>query len=158
MREIVGIFTHKELLEAMGLEPPRDRGKDEKLRAAIIASANEAKAIQKRLDKEVRLLVIDRLLRRELALPVEHRPVRAGTIIGVKRDRVYVALDAFAIDLKVYARDLEVQFETSFTFETHAATGGGIVLRVGDSATLRVDSWDTTRRRFVLHLTAESDG
>ncbi len=154
MREIVGIFTHKELLEAMGLEEPRDRDRDEQLRDAIIRSANEAKKTQKRLDKEVQLLVIDRLLRRELALPTDERPVRQGTIVGVKRDRVYVALDAFAIDLKVYAPDLEAQFGAPFEFETHAATSAGITLRVGDSATIRVGSWDAARRRFVLHLGA----
>ena len=110
MREVVGIFTHKELLEALGFEDPLPRDEDLALQAQVIDVSNRAKRQQKRLDKEFQLAVIDQYLRADLELPLDRRPRRNGTLIGMDKRRVYVAVDGFALDLKVYKEDLELRW------------------------------------------------
>ena len=161
MREIVGIFTHKELLEALELEPPRDRDEDLALRDRIIRAANEAKRVQRRLDKELELMVIEQLLRDDLALPPSGRPLRRGTIMGMQHKRVFVALDEFAIDLKIYVEDLSARYHCSYTMEPGALIpiGGSEAataptLRVGDAVDVRTLEWDPGRRRFLLEALA----
>lgn len=155
MREMVGVFSHKELLEGLALEPPQDRAADELLRVAVIAGANEARSLQKRLDKELALIVIDALLRRDLEQAPDARPTRSGTIMGIERNRIYVALEDFALDLKVYMDDLCARFNC--TFELAGATlrpsvSDAPTYRVGDAVTVRTDGWDEERRRFVLDV------
>jgi ribonuclease R len=152
MREIVGIFTHKELLEALELETPSDLDRDEKLRVEVIASANAAKKLQKQIDKAVQLEVIDRLLRRELDRPTDERRWRVGTVVGVKRGRAYVCLDEFALDLKVYAADFSRCFGAEPLFADCIVRAGEDTIRIGDAVELRVSSWDRERRRYGLDL------
>lgn len=109
MREIVGIFTHKELWELISGEgrDPASIAHDEAWRARIISAGNAAKSRQASLDKATNRVVIDGLLRPELALPPDERRRWTGTIMGLTRDKYYLRLEDPPIELKVYQRDLE---------------------------------------------------
>ena len=65
MREIVGIFTHKELLEALcghGLAANEENNlADEALREKIIEAANSARQKQRQLDKKIELAALHQL-------------------------------------------------------------------------------------------------
>ena len=160
MREVVGIFTHKELLEALKIERPQSRAADLALQAQVIAISNRAKLQQKRLDKEFQLLVIERFLNADLGLALEKRPKRRGTLVGMDKRRVYVAVDGFALDLKVYKEDLEFAWGCTYHLGTTVARPGNAtasVLRTGDAVNLRTLDWNAERRRFVLELTLATD-
>lgn len=157
MREIVGIFTHKELLEGLGSEPPRDREADEELRRQVISSGNRAKQLQRQLDKEVSLLAIGQLLRADLDRPAARRPSRLGTVVGLRASRLYVALDAFPIDLKVYARDLAARHGCAYhrrgaALEPEAGGAAAPAFRVGDAVRLVTRDYDPARRRFSFDV------
>lgn len=162
MREAVGIFTHKELLEGLGLAPPRDAKADEATRELVIASANEARQKQRALDKAIDLVVIEQLLRDDLLTPREARPWRAGTIVGLRTTRVYVALDGFAVDLKVYREDLEASAgEALQLFDEVAfvgASSGVGRFTLGDGVALRVARWDADRCRYALECRLDPPG
>ena len=141
MREIVGIFTHKEaieLLEGHGGDPPDE---DEELRAAVIEAGNRAKGRQSALTKAVEGLAIEQLLERDLALPLAERPRRRGTVTGMSPGRAYVQLDDPPIQLKVYLEDL-----TAARGHRWAVESGNVRLlgpeerrwHVGDAMDLRV--------------------
>ncbi len=137
MREIVGIFTHKELWEqatGAGREPDAI-ARDEALRAQVITAGNQAKARQGSLDKALNRLVIDRLLRPSLARPLAERPRWTGTVMGVTGDKYYLRIDAPPIEIKVYRRDL-------------APDASPWVL--GDCATVVVAGHDARRDRWVF--------
>lgn len=125
MREIVGIFTHKEALEELGMLPPSDRAADEALREQVIDAANRAHKRQRQLTKACNQLVLDTLLERELKmaqLGVKTGPTadaqpsvggvapqarwRTGTLLGMTATKLYVRLDAPPIEVKIYLRDL----------------------------------------------------
>ncbi len=152
MREIVGVFTHKEALEALDLIEASPKEQDQALRTEVIESANRAKKEQKRLEKEVQLIAIQQLLDGDLALALEQRPLRRGTIIGVRSTRIYVQLDEFSLHLKIDVRDLNQIFHTEYTLsgvalqcKTSAPEFG-----IGDGVALRTERFDTQRRVFVL--------
>ncbi|MGE0713548.1 MAG: ribonuclease catalytic domain-containing protein [Planctomycetota bacterium] len=163
MREVVGIFTHKEALERLGLaKPPPDPASDEALRARAIEAANEARLRQRALTKEAEGLAIDELLRDDLALPPAGRPARRGTVIGVASSRLYVALDEFPIDLKVYREDLEAlhgqayQADRALTQLSPKGAGDAPRFRMGDGVTLRTHAYDDQRRRWAFDARLES--
>ncbi|TNF38283.1 MAG: RNB domain-containing ribonuclease [Deltaproteobacteria bacterium] len=153
MREVVGIFTHKEALEALAGEAGGDD--DEALRERVIEAANRSKEVQRQLTKEANLLVIDALLGEDLARPEGERPWRAGFVLGMKFDRLYVQLDAPPIEVKLYLKDIAAAVGGS------AAPDGDVVatvtrgdaevaLRVGDAVRVRVAGYDEARRRWLL--------
>ena len=112
MREVVGIFTHRELLQALSAEAdggadgpdaaaggavadqapgdgaPGDEAADDgavgdgPLRDAVIEAANAAKRRQKALDKRIGFAIIADLLEADLAR--EPVPAHAGTVLGVR--------------------------------------------------------------------------
>lgn len=151
MREIVGIFTHKEALEAFGLS---DGGSDEdhELRTRVIEAANESKVTQKRIDKEVLLVTIADFLAADLEAPIEARAWRSGTVIGLRPTRVYVLLDDVPLELKVYADDLEATFGCTYALKGHELCGkpNTPTFGLGDHVTLRVARYDADRRRYVF--------
>jgi ribonuclease R len=153
MREIVGIFTHKEALEILGLESP-DRG-DETLREEVILAANRAKELQQQLTKAANQLVIAAMLQADLALARGERPSRPGTVVGLGPDKAYVLLDEPLLELKVYARDLGtrprlVDDGSVLTVERPGAPE--LALRLGDRVGLVVTGHDAARDRFTLAL------
>jgi ribonuclease R len=141
MREIVGIFTHKEGLERLGLLAPGEPAADSAIRERAIAAGNEAKRRQNAMTKDVHKLVIDQLFADDLSRPEDARPARRGTILGLEAGRLFVELDDFPIELKVYRADLEAAWGpfqpsrdgTSLAFERPGAPR----LRVGDAVGLR---------------------
>jgi len=106
MREVVGIFTHKEALELLGMEPGAPPGADEALREAVIEAGNRAHTLQRKLDKKAHKLLLDQLFRRDLRLPGGARRWRRGVLLGLRRSRGYVILDELPLELKLYAADL----------------------------------------------------
>lgn len=107
MREIVGIFTHKELLEHLG-DPNEacDNCADEALRLEVIEAGNRARGLQREMAKHADKLVLDQLLRADLDHELEQRPWRTATITTVRPTRIYVELDELPLTLKVYLRHL----------------------------------------------------
>ena len=157
MREIVGIFTHKELFEALEMTPAGDADEDRALRTQIIDAGNSARSLQRSLDKEITLMAIDQLLRDELELPCEERPPHVGTVIGLHPTRLYVALDAFPLDIKVYTHDLETRMECQYSLVgaemVPAQRDTAPTFRIGDAIAITVASYDQQRRRFHFDAT-----
>lgn len=157
MREVVGIFTHKEGLERLGLAPPSARGDDGRTRERAIASANQAKRRQGALTKDVHALVIDQELGPDLALPRERRPRRAGTLLGVAEHRVFVELDGFPLELKVYREDVEASYGAPYRVTPDASALAPArddprlpTFRVGDGVTVLVEGKAGPRWRLRL--------
>ncbi len=153
MREVVGIFTHKEALEIMGLSPADPD--DEATREAVIESANRAKDLQHRLTKAANQLVIGDMLSADLKLPWDERPRRLGTLVGLAPDRAYVVLDDPPLELKVYARDLGIRPQMSADGSALAIEREGrpaLTLLLGDRLTLVADAYDATRDRYALSI------
>ena len=157
MREVAGIFTHKELLEAL---QPGDQAADrdthhddEQLRAQVIAAANRAKQTQKRIDKAIGFEVIASLLQADLASAAP--PARPATLVGLRDDRLYLALDELALDLKLDLADLEAQQGCDYTLTDIAALPADPTRpswHLGDSVGVSVLRYEETRERFVLTL------
>lgn len=153
MREIVGIYTHKELLEALELEPALDSDIDESVRAEIIEAANTAKQRQKQLGKAIEFAVIDAHLKHDLEHGSEH--THSGTVMGFRSRRIYVAIDDLAVDLKVYADDLNEQYQTQYIISEVSAEALNVQqpkFVLGDAITIRARAFDAERRRFKLDL------
>jgi ribonuclease R len=147
MREIVGVFTHKEALEKLA-----GRGiVDPELRDQVVDAGNRAKETQKALDKEIALLVIDQVLHADLERSAADRPVRDGTVLGITPGKMYVELDDPPLELKVYVEDLSVPL--SATPERSGLTGErGVPYALGDLVRLQVDRYDPARRRWCFSL------
>jgi ribonuclease R len=154
MREIVGVFVHKEAVELLGLAPRGEVAADEALRDQVLAAAAAARARQRRLTDLTNRRVLDHLFAGDLAAPRPRRPVRGGTVMGVTASKIHVTLDAPPIDLKVYVGDagraLGVWFKLSPARAALLDEQGAPVLAVGDPIALRVVRRDEARDRWVL--------
>ena len=153
MREIAGIFTHKELLEALQLEPASDSGADEQLQQAIVNAANAAKRLQKELDNEFHLKAIDSYFHNDLSLPLADRPVRTAVIMGMRGGRMYAAVHGFGTDVKVYLDDLGQHFNTRYQVDGVRVVpkqAAAPVFKIGDRINLQLQRYDAGNRRFVL--------
>ena len=156
MREIVGIFTHKEALEKQGLcAAPRPAEEDELLREQVIDAANRAKQRQRRISKDVLRLALDQLLRADLSLPLPRRPIHRGTILGLNHSRLYVRLDSPSVELKVYVQDMERALEQSLELrpdevELRSIKEPGARFRLGDEIRVRTGGHDQRRDRWRL--------
>ena len=106
MRELVGIFTHKEAFEQCGQNTPRAAADDAALRDRVVAVANRSKALQKRLTNEANKLVLDHLFQPDLDLAPNERAWRRGTLMGLRPTRLYVVLDELPVEVKVYLKDM----------------------------------------------------
>ena len=138
MREVVGIFTHKEAIEALDGIP--DDPADEALQQAVIVAANKAKDRQRELTKAANQLVIDAFLHVGLALE--------GTIMGVGRDRIYLQLDSPPLELKLYAQDLGKDFHLLPDGVSATASDRRYVL--GDRLRVSVTAHDEKRDRWCI--------
>ncbi len=107
MREIVGIYSHKELLEKLGLEKPYIDENEILLREQIINSANRAKETQKSIDRFVNGLLLESVFKSELNMKLNERPRHSGTILGMKETRMYILIDSPRLEIKVYSEDIE---------------------------------------------------
>ncbi len=153
MREIVGIYTHKELLEALGSKAPIDPAVDASIRAEIIEAANSAKQRQKQIGKAIEFAVIDNHLKHDLEHDNPH--THLGTVMGFRSGKIYVAADDLAVDLKVYLDDLAHQYQSPYSLTDISAKPTdpqqpSFVL--GDAVALSVRAFDKELRRYRLNL------
>jgi ribonuclease R len=161
MREMVGVYLHKEIHEMLG-PAMLSSDEDEALRGRVVETANRSRSLQRRVQDLSNELVINRLLEGQLALPAKERQGFVGTIMGITSSKVYVRLDAPAIDVKLYVRDLgkllggkwlEVKKE-GVVLQARGEDKPWLVL--GDSLTLVVASRETfeEKLRWVFSLQA----
>ncbi len=143
MREVVGIFTHKEAFEK--LDPARNQPspeEDRQTREAVIEAAHASKSLQRNITKKVQKLAIDALLRRDLTQDHAQRPKRTGTVCGLRSSRIYVALDNPPMEIKAYVKHLERALNTTYKLADHntrlvpSDPTKAPELKVGDALTL----------------------
>lgn len=107
MREIVGVFTHKEVIQGLELEPfDLSLEQNNALRNRVIDAANRAKDVQNSIAKAIDSCAIAHAISRDYEIPEQERPIRTGTILGMKASALYVRLDSPPIELKVYIKDI----------------------------------------------------
>ena len=163
MREVVGVFLHKEMVELEGLRGGRvgapeaeKREVDEALRIEVVEAANRAKDNQRKVNDLVNRHVLDRLFARDLESSLADRPRRHGTVMGLTSSKVHVALDTPLVDVKLFVRDigkarggawLELRREGVELYDTRA---GSMVLRLGDVVSVVVERHDEAQDRWVL--------
>ncbi len=155
MREVVGIFTHKELLEQLGLEPHGPDAQDEALRARVIQAADTAHTIQRALTRQAERLGLDFLLEEDLATAPSQRPARTGTVLGLTRSRLHVRLDQLPLELKVYVAHVQDALGLRYEADDESLVlapldGEGPRWRVGDPITLQLAGRDERRDRWKL--------
>ncbi len=153
MREIAGIFTHKEALEKLAGAGPDDAD-DRALRDAVITAANAAKSTQSALQKGVHKLALDAIFEPELERTEAERTRFPGTVMGLRGSRLYVELDAPPVEVKIYVRDL-AQGEERFQSRRDDAvlSSGARDFRLGDCVSVWVRGYDDKRRRWRLQAT-----
>lgn len=152
MREVVGIFTHKELLEAMG-NTPLENHVDEKLREAVIESATSARQKQRQLDKKIEFAALFQQFSQELT--TQNYEAHVGTIIGMRKDRLYINLDNSAIDIKLYKDNLDRAFSTEYEITTAKATPGSENAphwELGQAVVVSLVRYDSEKKRFNFDL------
>ncbi len=145
MREIVGIFTHKELLEALGAEPPMQ---DNQLRDNIIEIANQSRQTQKQISKAIEFVALQSLLEKQ---DLTH----TGIIMGFRGDKIYVACDNIACDLKVKQHDLQAQYSCQYEFsdlKAVPANNDAPTFMLGDEVSVKPNGYNAQTRRFTLLL------
>lgn len=158
MREIVGVFLHKELLEKTRLQPEvQPSQEDETLRDQIILSANRAKDLQDQLTKAANKLVMDQLFMADLNLAESLRPERTGTIISLGKDKLYVLLDEPAIEIKVYIKSLEILWNTPLTIDTDQISlsrnqDQHTIASLGDGIAVKVVKHDAIKDQWVFDM------
>jgi len=146
MREVVGIYTHKEALEKLGLVAEAAPERDEALRERVIDAANAGKERQRRIDKDLLGAFIDQLLAQDLGLPEDRRPSRPGAVLGLRPSRLYVRLDQPPVELKVYAGDLGRPYALEDEIALAPEDGQGRSFTLGDRVALRTVGRDERGR------------
>jgi len=153
MREVVGVFVHKEALERLGLKAPGDSAEDRTLRETVIERANQAKWLQKQLNKEVNALVIGDLCRGDLA---SDSPTRHGTVMGLTPSKVHIQLDEPPVDLKVYIKALGAERGEKLRVDRSRISlrteKGEPVCTLGDEVKVRVRAFDERQGRWHFAL------
>jgi len=136
MREVVGVFLHKEMWEAVGGQEG-GAARDEALRGQVINAANRSREIQRKLSAEADAVVIDDLFAADLEHPLDRRPTHRGTVMGMRRGRVYVRLDSPPLDIKVYV-DRTGRGYACDELGVRLTCAGQPVCALGDAAEVRV--------------------
>ncbi len=160
MREIVGVFLHKEMWELLSADATQRSAleEDEALRTQIVERSNEAKRIQSRINQLSHLYVLDQLFGQDLERDYEARTVWRGTVMGLTQSKVHVTFEEPPVDVKLYTDDLEEQLKTPVELCDDGASlrrkSGRGVCRIGEPVTVRVQRWDASRKRFVLRMEA----
>ncbi|MEQ8277881.1 MAG: RNB domain-containing ribonuclease [Deltaproteobacteria bacterium] len=149
MREVVGIFTHKEALEVLDDAIEQNVERDKALQAQVVEVSNRAKAVQSRIDKKTELIALDQLLERDLA---GDRPVREGFVMGLAKNKIYIDIEAPPLEVKLYVEDLERHCGGRPTLADHGAAlrGSDRAIFLGDRVRLRVRGRTKGRWSFEL--------
>jgi ribonuclease R len=158
MREMVGIFTHKEALEILDGKANRMPDSDDiALRKQIIDGGNNAKGVQSKIRKEANKLAIDSLFAPELEKAPADRSVLTGTVMGLQKNKIYVVLDEPPIEVKVYLADIEKQTGKRFRLDENEITlssRDGPEAILGDELALQVTGYDEATGRWQLSFAA----
>lgn len=154
MREVVGVFLHKEMVELLS-GGPGDAAADQALRGQVVEAANRARATQRRVQDLANEVVLDRLFAPEVQRPPAQRTRFAGTVMGLTSAKVHVRLDAPPLDVKLYLYDLARAFDGAWLEVAEEGAvlrkkGGAPVLLLGQAVTLVVDRRDPKTKRWVL--------
>ncbi len=152
MREIVGVFTHKEALELLAGAGPANQD-DLALRDAVVTSGNRARELQKTLERAADRIALDAELSRLKA----GGEALVGTVMGMAADRLHVRLDEPPLDVKVYLRDVEAADGRRWRvdpFEVEASSDGGARVSLGDHIRLAVAGLDRENDRWRFRLAA----
>ena len=155
MREVVGVFVHKETWELLGEEPSPPDDQDESLREQIVEAANRSRGLQRRLDSEVNRRVIDQLFAKPEA---ELGAAGYGaTVMGISRGKVHLQLDHIPIDVKVYIPHLEEQVGERLRPGRDGVTlrrsrGGHPEWTLGDAVRVHSAGKDPQKDRWRLSL------
>ncbi len=155
MREIAGIYTHREYLQYLAFESSaaNQSTNDEELREHVIQAANRSKEIQKKLNKSVMKKAIDQLFESQLAIEPGLRRVWQGTVIALRKTRVYVRLDTPSITVKVYLRQLARVTGADYRLDRSSAVitdGDNESFALGQRIALRVESYSEGKMRWGL--------
>lgn len=153
MREIVGVFTHKEAIDAE-FERERATSRDEMraIRERVIKASNSARNVQREVDKAVDSCAIAHVVSHDYDFEVSKRPHRRGTILGMKPSALYVRLDMPPIELKVYVKDIVES--TGMNWRTNEAQtviereDGKTRYAVGDSIEVMVSSFEAEKKKW----------
>ncbi len=150
MREIVGIFIHKEALEKINEKYSNSIEEDNILREKVILAGNRAKEKQKTIERQILKAAVDRLFSSQLKIPIEKRLKYKATILGIKKTRLYVRLDSPFIELKVYTEDLQQEIELIYKNNLLInKKSGKVEYKPGDEITLFVQSYRKDRWRLI---------
>ena len=134
MREVVGVFVHKEMWELLAGE-----GRvDPEVQAAVIRAASKAKGFQRRIDGACERFALDQLFATKSAFD--------ALVMGVGDGKVHLQLMDPPLDAKLYLRD-EPGARVS---DIRVRRDGEEICRVGDIVHVRVRGLDERRNRWVL--------
>ena len=156
MREIVGIFLHKEAAEIISdTFPALSKTEDEALREQIIKIANRSKTIQRKISQEGNLLVLNQMFQDDMQYASEERPSHQGTVIGIDKRKVYVLLDNPKIEVKMYISHLETDLKTNLSTNDEKVILfrpdlDEVIVRLGDSVSIYVKEQEQVRERWVI--------
>lgn len=154
MREVVGIFVHKELFELLGLEEPEPAVRDERVRDRVLEVSQAVRRTQRALDQEGNRLVLDQLFEKALG----EEALLGAVVMGVGRGKVHLRLEDPPIDAKAYTRDLEEARGERLRLRSGEAqvldARGQVLWRVGDRVQVRVRGMDPESDRWRLDLVA----
>lgn len=156
MREVVGIVTMQIALAQRQGQSLADIGLTEQLIDKAARAGNRANKLQKRLTRRCHKLAIDQLFAAENELPLEKRPRRTGTVLGLTEHKIYLQLDDPPIEVKLYVADqnrlLGTVLELANRFELSSTEGEKACVRVGDGVAVHVQEYVASRERWVLRL------
>lgn len=155
MREMVGVFLHKEAMEFITCVYPSVED-DEALRAEVVKVANRSRETQRRVQDLSNEVVLRRLFTPELKKPREQRTRFTGTIMGLTSNKVHVRLDSPPLDMKLYLYDLAPFFDGAWLEPAEE----GVILRargkteavltLGQRITLVLHNFTEKTRRWVF--------
>ncbi len=134
MREMVGVFLHKEAVELLtGVHPTAEQ--DELLRAEVVQVANRSRGTQRKVQDLSNEVVMNRLFAPELLKPRAARTRFTGTVMGLTHNKVHVRFDTPPLDVKLYLFDLAPFFAGAWL---EPAEEGAVLRAKGTEAALLV--------------------
>lgn len=136
MREMVGVFVHKETWELLAGAGDEDAATQQ----AVMKVAQSAKQLQRKIDSACERMALDQLFEDGRAWP--------ATVMGLSRTKLHLQLDDPPIDAKLYLRDWAGARADGPVLRVE----GQARLRVGDSVAVRAFGHDTERDRWRLQI------
>ncbi|MCP4806201.1 MAG: RNB domain-containing ribonuclease [Proteobacteria bacterium] len=136
MREVVGVFVHKEMWELLA-----GSGRvDPDVQGQVIESARRARSLQRKIDGACERFALDQLF--------ASRTRFSAVLLGIDDGKAYLCLDDPPLDAKLYLRDEPDVRVHGVELQRNGTT----FARVGDVIDVRVDDLDTERNRWRLSL------